>query len=150
MTEQEFKRRTKKLAVETAKLVSSLPKSKTADIYATQLIRSSASVGANYRSACRARSDAEMASKLGIAEEEADESQYWIELLVESGDLEAEKARPLHNEFNEIVSLLVASRRTLRSRIKSVGSVIREDRKPYRPDGGQIKQSSNRQSTIEQ
>src|SRR2546423_10380883 len=104
MTEQQFKARTKKMAVAAAKLVASLPRTKTADVYGTQLIRSSSSVGCNYRSACRARSDAEMAAKLGISEEEADESQYWLELLVEADDLVVAKAKPLHKELNEIVA----------------------------------------------
>lgn len=91
-----------------------------------------------------------MAAKLGIAEEEADESQYWIELLVEAGELSAQDAKPLHKEINEIVSILVASRRTLRNRIKGEGSVIRETRKEYlepararSPKRSRIGQSSN-------
>src|SRR5438309_1351874 len=103
MTEQQFKKRTKKIAVDCAKTVAGLPRTKTADVFGMQLIRSSSSVGCNYRGACRGRSDAEMAAKLGISEEEADESQYWLELLVDSGDLSVVQAKPLHKELNEIV-----------------------------------------------
>lgn len=81
MTEAEFKKRTKAAAVQTIKLVEKLPYSRTHDELGKQLIRSAGSVGSNYRSACRARSDAEMLAKLGIAEEEADESHIGLRCL---------------------------------------------------------------------
>jgi four helix bundle protein len=142
MTEQQFKDRTKKMAVAAARLVVSLRKTITAEIYGKQLIRSASSVGCNYRAACRARSDAEMAAKLGISEEEGDESQYWLELLVESKDIAEAQAKPLYDELNEIVAILVASRRTLRVRIDRNGSKIRETRKAYNP--GPIKGEGKR------
>jgi hypothetical protein len=72
-------------------------------------------VGANYRAACRGRSKAEFAAKLGIVEEEADESAFWIEIIIEAGMLEEHKVKPLLREANEIVAMMVASRRTVGS-----------------------------------
>ncbi|MEG4577609.1 four helix bundle protein [Microcoleus sp. N3A4] len=84
MDEQEFKQRTKQLALRVIKLVSSLPKNTVSEVIGKQLIRSGTSVGANYRAACRARSTADLIAKLRIVEEEADESLYWMELIVEA------------------------------------------------------------------
>ena len=83
MTQDEMKQRTKTLALRIMKLVERLPATKTADVLGKQLLRSGTSVGANYRAACRAKSTADFIFKLSIVEEEADESIYWIELLVE-------------------------------------------------------------------
>ena len=77
-----------------------------------QLLRSSTSVGANYRAVCRARSTADFVSKLGIVLEEADETLFWLELLVESGVSESDKTIPIMKEANELVSIFVASLRT--------------------------------------
>jgi four helix bundle protein len=79
-----FKQRTKKFALRVIRLVDSLPNRRSARVMGDQLLRSGTSVGANYRAACRARSRKEFCSKLGIVEEEADESAYWMELLIES------------------------------------------------------------------
>ncbi|MEG3861321.1 four helix bundle protein [Microcoleus sp. herbarium12] len=76
MDEQEFKRRTKQLALRVIKLVDALPKESASQVIGKQLIRSATSVGANYRAACRAKSTADLISKLRIVEEEADESLY--------------------------------------------------------------------------
>ena len=85
MTEEEFKKRTKRFALRTIRLVETLPRGRaTADVIGRQLLRSSTSVGANYRAACRARSTADIISKLGIVEEEADESLFWMELLIDA------------------------------------------------------------------
>jgi four helix bundle protein len=84
MGEHEFKARTKKLALDIIELVQALPNSRTADVLGRQLLRSATSVGANYRAACRGRSTADVISKLSIVEEEADESAYWLELLIEA------------------------------------------------------------------
>jgi four helix bundle protein len=73
------------------------------------LLRSGTSVGANYRAACRAKSTADFISKMGTVEEEADESLYWMELLVEAGIVKAERLEPLMKERNEILAIAVAS-----------------------------------------
>ena len=108
--------RTKKFALRTIRLVESLPNNRTADVIGKQLLRSATSVGANYRAACRARSSAEFRAKLGIVEEESDETIYWMELLVESGMVKAELLSGLIQEANEITAMTVASIRTARQR----------------------------------
>jgi four helix bundle protein len=98
------------------RLVESLPNSRTANVIGKQLLRSATSVGANYRAARRGRSNAEFCAKLGIVEEEADESVYWRELLAESGIVQPKLLSNLLNEANEIVAMIVASIRTARSK----------------------------------
>ena len=122
MNEQEFKDRTKKLALRIIRLVGALPRTPTAEVIGKQLLRAGTSVGANYRAACRARSTADLISKLSIVLEEADESLYWMELLVESGLVEAKKLNSLMSETNEIVAMTSASVKTLRDRAKSENS----------------------------
>lgn len=111
----ELKGRTKQFGLRVIKVVDSLPNTRTANMIGNQLLRSATSVGANYRSACRGRSKADFISKLGIAIEEADESIYWIELLIEAGIVSKESMSPLMQEANEIVSILTASAKTARS-----------------------------------
>ena len=119
MNEQEFKERTKKLALRVIRLVEALPKNQTADIIAKQLRRSATSVGANYRAACRGKSPADVLNKLSIVEEEADESLYWMELLIESKLVPEKKLTSLMAEINEIVAMIVASIKTLRAKQQS-------------------------------
>ena len=94
------------------RLCQDLPRSQTSTVITRQLLRSSTSVGANYRAVCRARSTADFVSKLGIVLEEADETLFWLELLIESGAANREKTAPLLREANELVSIFVASLRT--------------------------------------
>ena len=82
MTEQEFKQRTKQIALRIIRLVNSLGRSTVADVLGKQLLRSGTSIGANYRAACRGKSRADVLHKFSIVEEEADESLYWIELIL--------------------------------------------------------------------
>lgn len=89
MTKDDMKKRTKQFALRVIKLVNSLLKNQEGKVLGNQLLRSGTSVGANYRSACRARSTADFISKINIAEEEADESLYWMELITESNLMEA-------------------------------------------------------------
>lgn len=116
MDEKAFKDRTKKLALQIIELVEELPNRRTADVIGRQLLRSGTSVGANYRSACRGRSTADVLSKLAIVEEEADESVYWMELLVEAGIIPETRVSALMRETNEILAMTVASIKTLRKR----------------------------------
>ncbi len=116
MDERAFKDRTKRFALRVIEFVEALPKSRTADVLGRQLIRSGTSVGANYRAACRGRSTADVISKLSIVEEEADESAYWLELLVESQLVSNAQVADLLREANEIVAMTVASIKTLRRR----------------------------------
>jgi four helix bundle protein len=112
MNEQELKRRTKQFALRILKLVSALPRSIEGRAIGDQLVRSGTSVGANYRAACRGRSKAEFISKLGTVEEEADESAFWLELIIEGGLLKPERVEGLLREANEIVAIMVASRKS--------------------------------------
>ncbi|ODG97923.1 four helix bundle protein [Nostoc sp. KVJ20] len=118
MNEEDFKRRTKQLALRVIRLVEALPQSRTADVIGKQLIRSATSVGANYRSACRGKSTADVIAKLSLVEEEADESLYWMELIVEVGLLPLEKVSNLMSKNTEILAMTVASIKTLRNKSK--------------------------------
>ena len=116
MTEQEFKDRTKQIALRVIRLVESLPDTHSAQIIGKQLLRSATSVGANYRAACRGKSTPDILHKLAIVEEEADESLYWLELLIESEIVPEKKLSALLNDINEIVAMTVSSIKTLRSK----------------------------------
>ena len=113
MTEAEMKARTKSFALRVMRLVDALPATRSAEVLGRQLLRSGTSVGANYRAACRARSRADMYSKLGVVEEEADETGYWLELIEESDLMPREKISSLTKETDEIVRIIVASRLTM-------------------------------------
>ncbi len=112
---EEFKKRTKAFAVRVMRLVDALPPQTSAQVIGKQLFRAASSVAANYRAACRGRSKAEFAAKLGIVEEEADECGFWLEMLIESGLVAETMLRPLCQEAHEITTMVVASIRTARS-----------------------------------
>ena len=112
MTESELKQRTKSVALRVMKLVDELPKTASGRAIANQLIRSGTSVGANYRAACRGRSKAEFVAKLGIVIEEADETEYWLELIAEGGLMPSHRIAPLADEVHQIVAIMVTSRKT--------------------------------------
>ena len=108
--------RTKRIALRVMRLVDELPTKPSVRAIGHQLIRSGTSPGANYRSACRSRSVAEFCSKLGIVEEELDESIYWMELLIEGGHIKPQLLEPLIEEANELLSMTVASLKTARKK----------------------------------
>ena len=114
MTRAEFVERTKQFALAVVALVEDLPAGRTADVVGKQLLRAATSVGANYRAACRARSRREFVAKMGIVEEEADEAQFWLDLLIARGATEVGGAVALRGKASEIVALTVASIRTAR------------------------------------
>ena len=102
--------RNKKFVIEVIRLIEQLPKSMVVDVFSRQLIRCASSVGANYRSACRAKSTADFIHKLKIVEEEADESMYFLDLLKEVvPNVFQETINRLLNEANELVSIYVSS-----------------------------------------
>ena len=107
-----MKLRTKRFALEIIRLVATLPKTIEGRVVGNQLIRSGTSVGANYRAACRGKSKADFISKLGTVEEEADESCYWLELIIDGNILPQTEVDPLLKEANEITAIIVASRKT--------------------------------------
>ena len=125
MTRAEFSAKTKEFALAVVGLVEQLPLSKTSDVVGKQLLRSATSVAANYRAACRARSRREFIAKMGIVEEEADESQFWLEVLVNRGLVEKSNGATLYREAGEIVAMTVASIRTARRAIRNPQSAIR-------------------------
>jgi four helix bundle protein len=110
----DLKDRSKPLCFESIKLVNSLPKTLAAQTVGRQLIRSGTSVAANYRAACRTRSKADFIAKMGIVEEETDESAFWIGLLVDAEILERTKVADLWNEANELTAIWVSSINTAR------------------------------------
>ena len=112
MTEEELKKRTKQFALRIMQLVDALPKTTAGRAIGNQLVRSGTSIGANYRAACRARSKAEFIAKLGIVVEEADESAFWLELIIEGDLMKEEKVGALLEEANELTAIFVSSRKT--------------------------------------
>jgi four helix bundle protein len=125
MTEQEMITRTKQFALRVMKLVEALPTSVAGRAIANQLMRSGTSVAANYRAACRARSKPEFIAKLGTVEEEADESAFWLELIIEGELLQEKQVRPLLTEAGELIAITAASKKTavrMRSQIANRNS----------------------------
>jgi len=112
MGKEDLKIRTKKFALRIIKLVSALPKSQSGAVIGGQLLRSGTSVASNYRAVCRSRSRADFNSKMGIVIEEADESVFWLELIIESGLMEKELILSLLDEANQITAIMVVSRKT--------------------------------------
>ncbi len=111
----DLRKRTQAFATRVIRLVNSLPAARASEVIGKQLLRSACSVGANYRAACRGRSKAEFAAKLGIVEEESDECSYWFELLVEADIVEEKMLRELILEADEITAMVVASIKTAKA-----------------------------------
>jgi len=111
---EEMRQRTKQAALRTIRLHRALPPTDEARVLGQQQLHSATSMGANYRAACRGRSRAEYFAKPCICIEEADETLYWLELLMEAGIIAADKLMPLHEEFDRITGMLAASRKTMR------------------------------------
>ena len=110
--------RTKRFSLRVIRLVEALPQGRTAWLIGKQLLRAATSVGANYRAAKRARSRAEFVAKMGIVEEEVDESVYWMELLVDAGLVPKRRLDPLIQEARELTAIAVSSIRTARTKRK--------------------------------
>lgn len=114
MTKDELKNRTKEFGKRIINMVNALPSNKAANVISYQIIRSATSVGANYRAACRARSTAEFISKINIVMEEADETLYWLELLVETNLMKQKLMEELFVEANELTAIFASTLKTLR------------------------------------
>ena len=112
MTERELLERTKHFALRIFKLVGALPQTIQGRAVAAQLIRSGTSVAANYCAACRARSKSEFVAELSMVQEEADESAFWLEMIIETDLLRAPKVQPLLSEASEIVAIIASSKKT--------------------------------------
>lgn len=112
MTPKELKDRTKRFAVDVIQLTRELPNTLDARRVGQQFLDSGTSVAANYRSACRARSRAEFIAKLGVVEEESDETLFWLELMVDSKIVTLQRADKLIKEADELTAIFVASLKT--------------------------------------
>jgi four helix bundle protein len=110
----ELRDRTKAFALRVIKLVNALPNTQVGRVIENQLLRCGTSVGANYRAAKRVKSTADFISKMGTVEEEADESMYWMELIVETGLVNENRISDLYQEADEILAMVVASIKTAR------------------------------------
>jgi len=124
MSEPDLKKRTKAFTLRVLKLVDALPKTTAGRALASQIVRSGTSVAANYRAACRAKSTADFIAKMGIVEEEADETLFWLELLEGSKVVPAPKLTAIKQEANELIAITVASIKTAR-RNRTTDSAIR-------------------------
>lgn len=114
--EEQIKNRTKSVGISAIKLVDLLPNKTSSHVIARQIVRSATSIGANYRAACRAKSDPDFIYKLKIVEEETDETVFWLEILEESGILKSTEISVIKKECNELLSIIVASIKTLRAK----------------------------------
>ena len=114
MKKEELKERTKKFALSIINLVEELPNTLAGRTIGNQIIRSGTSVAANYRAACRARSNADFISKITVVEEECDETLFWLELIVEANLLKKEKLQDLIKEADELTAIFTASGKTAR------------------------------------
>lgn len=114
MTPEIMLNRTKKVGVTVIKACDSMPRKRASWVVTDQIIRASTSVGANYRAARRGRSSKEFLAKLGTVEEEADETLYWLEVAVAADLLHRDVAKPIWKEVNEILSIIVATKRSTR------------------------------------
>jgi four helix bundle protein len=107
---EDLKQRTKEFALRVLRLVAALPPTIEGNAIRGQLVRSGTSVGANYRAACRSRSRVEFIAKLGVVEEEADESAFWLEIIIAGSLLKENQVKPLLTEANELTKIMASSR----------------------------------------
>ena len=121
--EPDLKKRTKAFALRILKLVDALPKTTAGRALASQIVRSGTSIAANYRAACRAKSTADFIAKMGIVEEEADETLFWLELLEESDLVLAAKLTAIKQEADELIAITVASIKTARRNRASTSAI---------------------------
>ncbi len=121
MFKHEMMQRTANFGLRVLRLSLTLEKqgSKTGIVLGQQLLRSSTSVGANYRAACHAKSKADFLAKIKICEEEADESEYWLYLLAESGIMQKQQIHDLRVEAHEIASIIAHTAKNMRKQMKN-------------------------------
>jgi four helix bundle protein len=118
MNKEELIKRRQVFAITVIKLVEKLPDNKTSRVLSNQLLRSATSVGANYRSACKGKSSADFINKIIIVEEEADEFQYWLELIEESGLMPSESIKAVKQEAKELTAIFTAIGKTAKENHK--------------------------------
>jgi len=117
--EKDLKIRTKSFSLRIVKMYAQLPKTTEAQVMGKQVLRSGTSVGANYREAYRSRSDAEFVAKIGDCLKELDETEYWLELLVESEIVTSAKMADLLDETNQLIAILTTIAKNTKQRIKA-------------------------------
>lgn len=110
--------RTKQFAAQATRFVRMMPRNQEYWVLGNQFLRCSTSVAANYRAACRGRSRADFISKIGVVLEEADESVFWLELMIEAGTMPEEKVHPLLKEARELTAIFAATRITAQANAK--------------------------------
>lgn len=113
--EKDLERRTKSFSLGVIKFTAALPRTREADVLGRQLLRAATSIGANYREANRGVSRADFVNKIGIVQKEASETQYWLELLVESGIAAKTPAKELHGESSELLAIFTAIGKKLKA-----------------------------------
>lgn len=118
--QEQLKKRTKAFAIRIVRLYRALPKTGEARVIGNQMLRSGTSVASNYRAVCRARSKAEFTAKMGIVVEEADETVFWLEMIIETEIMAATKLQDLIKEANELLAIFAASQRTARNSKKVI------------------------------
>ncbi len=118
MTEKDLKIRTKKFAIDILNFVDKLPNSRSANIIGNQLGRCASSVAANYRAACRGRSHAEFIAKIGIVEEEADESTFWLDIIPDTNNADSREIEPMLKEARELTAIFTAASKTAKQNRK--------------------------------
>ena len=136
MAKDDLKERTEQFSLRVMNLVENLPQGKSMSVISNQILRSATSVGANYRSARRAKSKRDFINKLKIVEEEADETLYWIGLIQRSGKMKPEKLQDLVNEANELLAIFVASIKTAKL---DIGGKVQRTQDKGQPKVGSTK-----------
>jgi four helix bundle protein len=126
MTPDELKKRTKQFALRILKLVAALPNTVQGQAIASQLVRAGTAVAANYRASCRGRSKAEFIAKIGTVEEEADESAFWLELIIEGGLLRQQVVQPLLTEAGELTKIMAKSRISASAALRHSKSTVKQ------------------------
>jgi len=116
MNSEELKERTKKFGLRVIKLYEEISKTRKGEILGNQLLRAGTSVGANYRAACRSKSNADFIYKIQIVEEEADESAFWLEMVSESNIIKKNRIESLLREANELTAIFTSSGKTAKRR----------------------------------
>jgi four helix bundle protein len=121
---QDLRKRTREFALRIIKLYAALPKTTEAQVLGKQLLRSGTSVGAHYREACRAKSNADFISKIEGGLQELDETLYWLELLAEAKIVKAERLEPLASETNELIAMFVSMAKGLKPKMGASGRKV--------------------------
>ena len=117
MTNDQLKGRTKMFSIMVINLVEKMPNTISTRVVLNQIVKSATSVGANYRAVCRARSDREFVAKMNIVLEEADETLFWLEIIIEKEWLNKSDIEPIWKEGNELTAIFVSSLKTINNRL---------------------------------